>query len=251
LDQLIDLVLSGSAPVWAVLAGAFAGALASGFAGFAFGATSLSIWAHTLSPLVLAQLVVACSLFAQLLTLPGIWRSIDLKAALPFIAFGLIGSPVGASILHLMDPYWFRKIAGVLLIGYVTSVLIVGRLPRLKSAPRWSMYLVGFGGGVMGGFAGLSGILPTIWCSLMKWSKDRQRATFQIFNIAMHVMTLCVYSVQGKMKADLVSPLVLTVPIMLAGSYLGFYLYRRVDETQFKNGLLLLLAVSGVGLLVN
>jgi uncharacterized protein len=251
MDFLIDLIATGDSPVWAVIAGAFAGALASGFAGFAFGAASLSIWAHTISPLVLAQMVVLCSLIGQLLTLPGIWRSIDYRAALPFIGFGLIGSPIGAGILHILDPYWFRKIAGALLIAYVVSVFIAGRLPRLHHAPRWSMYLVGFGGGVMGGFAGLSGILPTIWCSMMKWSKDRQRATFQIFNISMHVMTLCVYSLQSKMHSDLVGPMVLAVPVMLAGSYLGFFLYRRVDETQFKNGLLIFLAISGAGLLLN
>ena len=251
LANLVDLISGDSNPVWAILAGAFAGALASGFSGFAFGATSLSIWAHTLSPLILAQLVVLGSLVVQLLTLPGIWRSIDFKAALPFIGFGLVGSPIGASILHILDPWWFRKIAGVMLIGYVASVFIVGRLPRLQREPRWSMYLVGFGGGVMGGFAGLSGILPTIWCSMMKWSKDRQRATFQIFNISMHVMTLCVYAVQGKMHKGLISPTVLAIPVMLAGSYLGFFLYRRVDEAQFKRGLLILLAVSGAGLLLN
>ena len=251
MEFLTDILSSGSNPAWAVLAGGFAGALASGFAGFAFGATSLSIWAHTLSPVILAQMVVLCSLVVQLLTLPGIWRSIDFRAALPFIAFGLIGSPVGASILFVLDPFWFRKVAGALLIGYVVSVFVVGRMPRLQQAPRWSMYLVGFGGGVMGGFAGLSGILPTIWCSMMKWSKDRQRATFQIFNLAMHVMTLCVYGLRGKMHEGLVEPMTLAIPVMLIGSYLGFYLYRRVDETQFKRGLLVMLGLSGAGLLLN
>jgi uncharacterized protein len=251
MDYFIDLVSAGNDPAWAILVGAFAGALASGFSGFAFGATSLSIWAHTLSPVILAQLVVLCSLVVQLLTLPGIWRSLDFRAAFPFIAFGLVGSPVGASILHILDPYWFRKIAGALLISYVVSVVVVGRLPRLKSAPGWSMYLVGFGGGVMGGFVGLSGILPTIWCSMMKWSKDRQRATFQIFNIAMHIMTLCVYSLQGRMNSELVSPMMLAIPVMLIGSYLGFFLYRRVDETRFKHGLLVLLGLSGIGLIIN
>jgi len=249
-DLITDLISTGDSPLWAVMTGAFVGALASGFAGFAFGATSLSVWAHTLSPQVLVQMVVACSLIVQLLTLPGVWRNIDWRAAAPFIGFGLLGVPVGAGILQILDPWWFRKIAGLLLVGYVISVVVARRLPRQRQASRGSMYLVGFGGGVMGGFAGLSGILPTIWCSLMKWSKDRQRATFQIFNIAMHVMTLCVYAFQGRMHAGLTAPLTAALPMMLLGSSLGFYLYRRVGETQFRKALLVLLGLSGVGLVL-
>ena len=32
-------------------------------------------------------------------------------------------------------------------------------------------------GGVLGGFAGLSGVLPTIWSGLRAWPKARQRGT--------------------------------------------------------------------------
>jgi len=67
----------------------------------------------------------------------------------------------------------------------------------------------------------------------------------------MHVMTLCVYGLRGKMHEGLVEPMTLAIPVMLIGSYLGFYLYRRVDETQFKRGLLVMLGLSGAGLLLN
>jgi uncharacterized membrane protein YfcA len=53
------------------------------------------------------------------------------------------------------------------------------------------------------------------------------------------------------MHEGLVEPMTLAIPVMLIGSYLGFYLYRRVDETQFKRGLLVMLGLSGAGLLLN
>jgi len=237
-----------------VALGALAGSLASGFSGFAFGVASLSIWALTLSPSLAVPLVVACSLFVQLLTLPRVWRAIDWRTVMPFILGGVVGVPIGASILGALDPAVFRSVIGVMLVIYVVAVFVVGRLPELpSSSPRAAVVasvVVGLGGGVMGGFAGLSGILPTIWCSLMKWSKDRQRVTFQVFNLSMHTLTLGVYGVRGQLGADLVVPLLVAAPMLIIGSFVGFAYYRRVDERQFRNALLILLGFAGLTLLV-
>ena len=232
-----------------VAVGALAGSLVSGFAGFAFSATSLGIWAQALSPTLAVPMVVACSLIVQLMTLPGIWRSLDFKTALPFIAGGVVGVPLGASILGVLDAHVFRASVGLLLVLYVVAVFVAGRLPEIRSSSLPIIVLVGFGGGVMGGFAGLSGILPTIWCSLMKWSKDRQRATFQVFNLSMHTLTLIVYGLNGGLGSDLIKPLMIAIPMMILGSAIGFALYRRVDDRQFKTALLILLGLAGLTLL--
>ena len=210
----------------------------------------MSVWAHTLSPALAVPLVVAGSLMVQLMTLPGIWRSLDLRTAAPFILGGVAGVPIGASILGQLDAGIFRTIVGVLLVIYVAAVFIAGRLPEIKRSSILASAIVGFGGGVMGGFAGLSGILPTIWCSLMKWPKDRQRATFQVFNLSMHTLTLIVYGLKGGLGAELVRPLMIAVPMMIIGSAIGFAFYRRVDEGQFKTALLVLLGFAGLALLV-
>ena len=42
--------------------------------------------------------------------------------------------------------------------------------------------IVGFAGGILGGLAGLSGPLPTLWASVRGWTKDQRRGVFQIFN---------------------------------------------------------------------
>ena len=52
----------------------------------------------------------------------------------------------------------------------------------------------GFGGGALGGVAGLSGPLPTIWCGLRGWSADTQRGVYQPFNLAILGLVLCAYA---------------------------------------------------------
>lgn len=232
-----------------VISGALAGSVASGFAGFAFGAASLGVWAHFLAPGIAAPLVVICSLFVQLMTLPGIWRSIDYRTAAPFILGGVVGVPFGAMLLGLLEADLFRSGVGILLVLYVAAVLLARRLPKLENPPRHAALFIGLGGGVMGGFTGLSGILPTVWCSLLKWPKDRQRAIFQVFNLSMHALTLVVYGVSGTLTTDLVRPLLIALPVLVLGSYVGFKLYRRLSDHQFKAVLLGLLAFSGAALL--
>src|SRR6266487_3872163 len=39
---------------------------------------------------------------------------------------------------------------------------------------------IGFAGGILGGLAGLSGVLPTLWASVRGWGKDERRGVFQI-----------------------------------------------------------------------
>ena len=62
--------------------------------------------------------------------------------------------------------------------------------------------VVGFGGGVLGGAAGLSGPLPTIWCGLRGWNRSRQRAVYQPFNLAVLSWALIAYWAQGVLTAE-------------------------------------------------
>lgn len=235
--------------IMVVVAGALVGAIASGLAGFAFAAATLGLYAHFLPGGVVSPLVVAASLAVQMIVLPMIWRRLDWRAALPFLAGGVCGVPFGAALLSVLSPDTFRHVAGALLLLYAITVLVARRLPALQVDSRLADAAVGFGGGVLGGFAGLSGILPTIWCSLRRWPKDRQRSVFQLFNSAMHVVTLSVYAVQGRLTAEVGGLLVAALPAIGLGAWIGFSLYRRIDDRAFARVLLVLLGLSGLTLL--
>ncbi len=239
-DPLMLLVVAG---------GALLGATASGLAGFAFAATTLGLYAHFLPYTVVSPLIVAASLTVQLIVMPMIWRRLDWRAALPFLVGGVCGVPFGAALLSVLSADTFRHFAGALLVLYSGSVLVTGRLPALRIESRLADAAIGFGGGVLGGFAGLSGILPTVWCSLRRWPKDRQRSVFQLFNTAMHTVTITTYALQGRLTAEVGGLFLAALPAVGLGAWLGFNLYRRIDDKAFARVLLVLLGVSGIGLL--
>ena len=108
---------------------------------------------------------------------------------------------------------------------------------------------VGWGGGVLGGLAGLSGALPTIWASLRGWGKDERRAVFQGFNLAILGATLIAHAVAGLLTPDVGHAVLLALPGTLIGSVLGQQVYRRLDDHRFDRVVLMFLGIAGVALM--
>src|SRR6476660_304551 len=87
-----------------LLFGALAGGFVSGLAGFGTALMALGIWLYILPPAVAVPLVLICSVSSQLSTLPSMWKLLDFKLALPFVAGGLLGMPIGTLLVARADP---------------------------------------------------------------------------------------------------------------------------------------------------
>ena len=69
-----------------LLAGALAGGFVSGLAGFGTALMALGIWLYILPPAIAVPLVLICSVSSQISTLPSMWKLLDFRLALPFVA---------------------------------------------------------------------------------------------------------------------------------------------------------------------
>ena len=108
-------------------------------------------------------LIVACGVTIYAINQFVLRDKLDTSRLVPFLAGGVFGVPVGAWLLRFAEPEPFRLGMGIFLVAY---------------------------GGVLGGFAGLSGVLPTIWSRLRAWPKARQRGTYQPYVLTMHGLAL-------------------------------------------------------------
>src|SRR3954470_11271791 len=121
LDPLIGVVALGAA----------AGGFVQGLSGFAFGLVALSIWAWVLDPILAGPLTVFGSLVGQLLSLHTLRRGFEARRALPFIAGGVLGVPLGVALLRGIDPLAFRLAVGLLLVVWCPAMLLARDLPRI------------------------------------------------------------------------------------------------------------------------
>lgn len=234
-----------------ILVGAFTGGLVSGMTGFGTGITALPFWLAAVSPQLAAPLVVACSLVAHVQTLPAIWHAIDFRRVRPFIVGGLAGVPLGALLLSYVSAAMFKAGVGLVLIIYC-SYMLIGQLRfELKWGGRIADGVIGFGGGIMGGLAGLAGPLPTIWTGLRGWGKDAKRGVLQAYNFSILFLALIFQSVAGLMTLEFGRVFLVALPGTIAGAWLGRRLYNRLNDRRFDNVVLVLLLISGCLLLLS
>ena len=232
--------------ILAVLIGAVAAGFVSGLSGFAFAMVSISIWAWVLAPKLIAPLVVAGALTAQLVSLGSLRMRVDWRQLLPFLIGGVVGVPFGIALLEVIDLRIFRAVTGAALIVYCAGMLMLASLPAIHWGGRVADGVSGLAGGVMGGLAGLTGPVPTLWCNLRGWDKDTQRAIFQSFNLVMQVITLAGYAWAGQMTGEFGWLCLLVLPAVLVPAWIGTLLYTRLSDQVFRRIILGLLLVSGV-----
>src|SRR3954468_3681855 len=154
-----------------LLLGALAGGFVSGLAGVGAALMAVGIWLYVVPPSVAVPLVLICSIVAQTSTLPSFWRVFDFKLVWPFLVGGLAGVPLGTLLIAHADPVNFKLSVGVLLLVFPAALYLYRSPVAFSFGGRLADGMVGFAGGILGGLAGLSGPLPTLWASVRGWSK--------------------------------------------------------------------------------
>jgi uncharacterized membrane protein YfcA len=233
-----------------VLLGALAGGFVNGLTGFGTAITAMGLWLYAISPATAASLAIVCSVVSQAQTLPMIWRIIDWPRILPFVVPGLIGVPVGTWLLAQIDARTFKIGVGLFLLAYSTYVL-ARRSPWSGSAVggKAADAAIGFGGGILGGLAGFSGVLPVVWTDVRGWTKDQRRMILQTFNLSILAVALISHAASGLITAQVGWAVAAALPGTIAGSWAGSFIYRRLADRGFQRIVMALLFASGAMLI--
>jgi len=239
-----------SLELWLFLLATFVGGLVAGLTGFAFGLVAASIWLYILTPLQTATLIIAFGLIAQGYAVWKLRGALDWKKLWPFVLGAAFGVPAGVVILTWANPAHVRMSVGALLVLYSLYGLFRPAIAPVKAGGVALDAAVGFLNGVLGGMTGLAGILVTIWCGLRGWPKDVQRTVFQPVAVAIFLMSALWIGAKGAITAETFKLFLAGLPALLAGTWLGFRLFGRLNETTFRKVVLVLLLASGVALVV-
>jgi uncharacterized protein len=117
-----------------------------------------------------------------------------------------------------------------------------------KFGGRLADGMVGFAGGILGGLAGLSGPLPILWANLRGWGKGERRGIFQTFNWTILTASLCLQAGSGLIGIEVLKLAVLAFPATLFGAWIGARTYHGLSDRNFRDLVLGLLFLSGLGL---
>ncbi|NNU80975.1 sulfite exporter TauE/SafE family protein [Halovulum dunhuangense] len=232
-------------------AGTLAGGFINGLAGFGTALFALGFFLNVMSPVQAVAIIVVLSALSGL---QGVWlvrHTIRAQSArlLRFLLPAIVAIPLGVWALALVDAQTLKLVTGGFLLLYGGYFSLRSALPKFERATPVADGAIGFAGGFLGGAAGLSGALPTMWCSLRPWPKAETRAVLQPFNVVILGLTGVMLAWQGAYDRQTVISTAIALPMALAASQMGIFVFRRVSDDTFRRLLIGLTFVSGAVLL--
>lgn len=231
----------------------FAGGLAFGVTGFAFGVVASLFLHHAFAPREVVFLIVSGGLLLNLLALPRFWREIDFRQSAPFLTGATVGLPLGILLLQRMPPANLRLLTSVVVIAYCLFALLRHGQQALQFSRRSGQAAdtgIGLAGGVIGGVAGLGPLLPSVWYGLRGKNKAEARGLTQPFGLYVQGLMTAWFLVTSGAQQTPLAAVALGLPLMLAGAWIGLRLFERISVATFRLCIVWLSLAGAVILLV-
>ncbi|WP_373636706.1 sulfite exporter TauE/SafE family protein [Yoonia sp. BS5-3] len=226
--------------------GAVIAGFVNGFAGFGTALVASGFWFLVLPADVVPPLIIISALAGQVVGLIRLSGQMKWGRSAHLVSGGLVGVPLGAALLGYLNPQAVKAAIGIFLVIY--AALQFRGLPDLirndhkdGRADRF----VGFFGGILGGFAGLSGPVPLVWLQLNKLSPIAQRERYQPFNLIILGFAAIMLVFFGKLDRTLMIYGAVAVPCSMVGAAIGVRAFIGVSAATFNNVVLGLLLLSG------
>jgi uncharacterized membrane protein YfcA len=235
----------------ALVSGVFAGAVVSGFAGFAFSAVAGIVLLHLFPPAQAVPLMMMCSIAVQSISLVTLRDSMRWRDSLPYLIGGAAGIPPALYLLQHGDPYLLRAGFGLFIAAYAAFTLMCPSMSALAARERRSLAAaVGFAGGFVGGFTAMPGAIPTIWCNLRGISKKDQRGLVQPYITIMQGFAIALLLANGRCSPATVYELLFSLPALAAGTAVGIFLFSKASPETYRRLVLMVLVAGGVALVL-
>lgn len=234
----------------ALSTGALLAGFVSGFAGFGTALFASGIWFAFLPTEIVPPLVTITAVVGQLTGLARLSKQLEFRKAVPMIGGGILGVPLGTLILLFIAPGAIKAFIGLFLVTYALWQLMGKRMSlTIPAQPVSRDRIVGFGGGILGGLAGLSGPAPIVWLQLQNLPSAEQRARYQPFNLVILCCSALSMAAFGVVTTEVLVYAAIAAPVCVFGAFIGVKAYAKASEQAFRKWIIWLLLVSGLFIL--
>jgi uncharacterized membrane protein YfcA len=218
----------------------------SGVAGIGGGTILIGVfYAMGLAPTTAVPLHAAVQFVSNLSRTIAFRKDVEWRAAGWFLLTALPAPFLIAPFVARADVHWIELLLAVLILGSLRPTREGGEpLPQTAA-----FLLAGFLNGTLGMFVSATGLFVGRLFLRPEWSKETVIATLAMTQTLGHLLRVLGYASVGfavSQRLDLLAPLVLSV---IAGTFAGKALNRRLDEKNFRTLFRGILAVLSLKLI--
>jgi uncharacterized membrane protein YfcA len=220
-----------------------------GVTGFGSATIAIPLLAHVIPLKLAVPLLLLLDFISTVVTIRIDRNLVDRSEVKRLLPFAIIGVIVGATLLVRLSPAMLLSALGVLVMVFGLRTLLNPNSER-RVSHYWAAP-AGLAGGLFGGMFGSGAATPyMIYLTHRLRDKRRVRATFSGFAFFDYGFRLLTFIATGLLlQLSLGLLLLIGVPAMAIGQYLGNLIHLRISNEQALRAIGVLLILSGVSLL--
>lgn len=198
---------------------------------------------------VAAPLAVLVSITVAAIVTAREWRHVQVRSAGWLVLATLPGIPIGLALVTRVDQHVVKATLAFVILAFALHSLV--RRTLLHLASDKVSWLLGFGflAGVLGGAYGMNGPPLVVYGTLRRWSAAHFRATLQAYFLPASVLGMVGYWLAGLWVPLVTRYYLLSLPAVVAATWLGTILTRRLRDRGFQRYVLGALVLVGLALL--
>lgn len=228
----------------------FAAYVLRGATGFGAGVVAIPLLALVLPLTVVIPVITTLGIVASLGQSVQEFRHVDWRALRGLALPSAVGMGIGLWLFASLDQALLVKAFAAFIILYGSWGLLprrpVWRLPE----PALAAVAGGSGGLVATLFGGMAGPFYVIYLRALALDKRRFRASMSSVLLCLGLVRAGGYGSLGFFDRRAIAALLLFAPIMVLAMFLGDRWHARLDQAKFERMVALLLAGSGIALLL-
>jgi len=227
--------------------GVFVASVIRGFTGFAFGLSAVPLLTLALPPTKVVPLVAMLQVLVGLFGLRTTWRRANWHVILALAPGLIVGIPLGLLALTELPENHVRLAIGVLI---ALSVVVLWRRVRLPPRPSRAVTLaVGVVSGTMSGLASMGGAPVVVYLLALSNDAVLVRATAIVYFLFAASVTAFSMALRGLIDREVLLWSVASVPVLLAGSWLGGWAFEQAGPAYHRLSAMVILSVLAAALI--
>lgn len=227
----------------------FLSGLTYGLTGFGSALVAMPLLTPLLGVEVAAPMFALVALAAEFVSLLRYRRHLRFEAVWRLMLASLLALPIGVMLAQQLPEQAVLLLLGVVVGGYGLYNLLRLPLPHIVN-PNLAFFF-GFASGLLSGAYNTGGPPVVIYTTMARWEPTKFKSTLQGMFMVNSTVVISLHYVNQHITPLVVEGVLIALPVMLIGVWMGWRLDRRINPALFNRIVMALLVLVGLRLILS